>query len=313
MFAPPRRLWNAAQMKILVTGSLGFVGNRLIPHLESAGHAVTGFDRDTVDVSDPEAVSAFVRASAPEAVIHLAAIAFVPSAARDPNLAHRVNVEGTRNIIEAVRAHVPEARLLLIGSGDQYPPQAPGDPPLSEERALAPLGVYAETKAVAEELGHAAARAGMDVVRIRAFNHTGPGQSPNFVAPDFARQIARIEAGDRAPMRVGNLDSVRDFLHVDDVIEAYRHLIDPEVPNGVYNVSSGVGIRIGEILAALASRAGVEPEILRDEARWRPADARVGNCHRLQEVTGWKPLRTLDQTLEAVLDDWRARIREPGA
>lgn len=300
-------------MKILVTGSRGFVGNRLVPHLKGAGHTVAGFDRDTVDVSDSEAVSAFVRASSPDAVVHLAAIAFVPSAAQDPNLAHRVNVEGTRNVIEAVEAHAPGARLLLIGSGDQYPPQAPGAPPLSEETALAPLGVYAETKAAAEELGHAAAHAGLDIVRVRAFNHTGPGQSPNFVAPDFARQIARIEAGDGAPMRVGNLESVRDFLHVDDVIEAYRQLIDPGVPSGVYNVSSGVGTRIGELLESLAAMAGVEPEILRDEARWRPADARVGSYQRLQQATGWKPLHTLDETLKAVLDDWRARIHAQGA
>jgi len=297
-------------MNILVTGSHGFVGNRLVPCLEKAGHSVVGFDRDTVDISDPAAVASIVQSSAPEAIIHLAGIAFVPAAARDPDLARRVNVEGARNLIEAAKAHVPRARLLLVGSGDQYPPGEPGSSPTAEDMPLAPLGAYAETKAAAEQLGLAAAEEGLDVVLVRAFNHTGPGQSPDFVVPDFARQIARIEAGKKDPMRVGNLDSIRDFLHVDDVIQAYRHLVDPKVPGGVYNVASGTGIKIGQVLDSLAALARVHPDVQRDENRWRPADARIGNSQRLQQATGWRPSRSLDKILSEVLDDWRTRIRE---
>ena len=297
-------------MKVLVTGSRGFVGSRLIPRLESAGHGVLGFDQDTVDVTESKAVAKIVQQFAPEAVLHLAAVAFVPDASRDPDLAHRVNVGGTQSVIEALEAHATGARLLLMGSGDQYPALAPGAPPLTESMALDPMGPYATTKSAAEELGRRAAERGLDVVRIRAFNHTGPGQAPLFVAPDFARQLALIEAGGREPIRVGNLESVRDFLHVDDVIEAYLHLLDPGVPADVYNVASGHGTRIGELLESLARLAGVEPQVEADPDRWRPADSRVGDPRRLEETTGWRPQRPLERTLAELLDYWRSRVGE---
>jgi len=297
-------------MKVLVTGSKGFVGSRLIPRLEAAGHGVLGFDQDTVDVTEAEAVAKIVQQFAPEAVLHLAAVAFVPDASRDPGLAHRVNVGGTRSVIEALEAHAAGARLLLVGSGEQYPALAPGAPPLTESMALEPKGPYATTKTAAEELGQRAAEKGLDVVRVRAFNHTGPGQAPLFVAPDFARQLALIEAGAQDPMRVGNLESVRDFLHVDDVIDAYMRLLDPEVPADVYNVASGQGTRIGELLESLARLAGVEPQVEADEDRWRPADSRVGDPRRLERATGWRPQRALDATLSELLDYWRAQVRE---
>ena len=297
-------------MRVLVTGSRGFVGTRLIPRLEEAGHEVLGFDQDTVDVTDGTAVAGLVRQFSPEALVHLAAIAFVPEASRDPNLAHRVNVGGTQSVIQALEAHAAGARLLLIGSGDQYPAIAPGGPPLSESTVLDPKGPYATTKAAAEQLGLRAAQQGMDVVCVRAFNHTGPGQAPLFVAPDFAQQLARIEAGHSEPMRVGNLDSVRDFLHVDDVIDAYIELLDPGVSAGVYNVASGEGTRIGELLESLARLAGVEPQVETDETRWRPADSRVGDPRRIQDATGWNPRRSLETTLAELVDYWRHRVRE---
>ena len=297
-------------MKILVTGSRGFVGTRLIPRLEAAGHVVAGFDRDSVDICDPGAVADFVRRFSPEATAHLAAVAFVPAASKDPNLARRVNVGGTKNLIEALQAHTSDARLLLVGSGEQYPALEPNSPPLSEDEPLAPTGPYATTKTAAEELSREAAEEGLDVVAVRAFNHTGPGQAPDFVAPDFARQIAQIEAGASPVMRVGNLDSIRDFLHVDDVIDAYLRLLDPKVPAGVYNVASGQGTRIGTLLDTLATLANVSPQVERDETRWRPADARVGDARRLSDATGWAPSRSLEQILVELLDYWRERIRE---
>ena len=297
-------------MKILVTGSRGFVGSRLIPRLEAAGHRVTGFDADTIDVSDSAGVQAFIQRSCPDAIIHLAAVAFVPAAAKDPNLAHRVNVHGTKNVIAAMEAHSPKARLLLVGSSEQYRAVAPTGLALTEKSPLDPKGSYAETKAAAERLGLQAAERGLDVVTIRAFNHTGPGQAPLFVAPDFARQIALIEAGNSPVMRVGNLESVRDFLHVDDVIEAYLHLLDPRVPARTYNIASGVGTRIGSLLETIAQFAGVSPKIERDEERWRDADARVGNAERLRKATGWSASRSLEETLFDLLEYWRERIKE---
>ncbi len=297
-------------MKILVTGSRGFVGTRLIPRLEAAGHQVTGFDADSIDVSDSPRVRAFVERSCPEAVVHLAAVAFLPAAAKDPGLAQRVNVHGTQNVIDALEAHAPKARLLLVGSGEQYRAVEPNAPALTEDAPLDPQGSYATTKAAAERLGQQAADRGLDVVTIRAFNHTGPGQAPLFVAPDFARQIALIEAGSPPLMRVGNLESVRDFLHVDDVIEAYLKLLDRQTPAGTYNIASGVGTRIGSLLDALAQLAGVTPKIERDDDRWRPADSRVGNAQRLREATGWRASRSLEATLFELLVYWRDRIKE---
>ena len=297
-------------MRVLVTGSRGFVGTRLIPRLEAAGHVVAGFDLDSVDICDPGAVANFVQRFSPEAAAHLAAVAFVPAASEDPNLARRVNVGGTKNLIEALQAHASAARLLLVGSGEQYPALEPGSPPLSEDEPLAPTGPYATTKTAAEELGREAAEKGLDVVAVRAFNHTGPGQALNFVAPNFARQIAEIEAGASPLMRVGNLDSVRDFLHVEDVVDAYLRLLDPKVPAGVYNVASGTGTRIGALLDTVAALARASPQIDRDATRWGPADARVGDAQRLRDATGWAPSHSREEILTELLDYWRERVQE---
>jgi GDP-4-dehydro-6-deoxy-D-mannose reductase len=148
------------------------------------------------------------------------------------------------------------------------------------------------------------------VIRIRAFNHTGAGQDPRFVAPDFASQIARIEAGAPPLMRVGNMESVRDFLHVDDVLDAYIKLLEPNVASDVYNVASGIATQIGQLLRILSDLAGVEPEIQRDDDRWRPADSRVGDARKLREATGWSPLYSLPEILSELLDHWRVRIKE---
>ncbi len=298
-----------AGMKVLVTGSKGFVGRRLMPGLAEAGHLVSGFDRDRVDICDPEAVTRAVAEAKADAVIHLAGISFIPAAAHSPDLARRVNVGGAKNLIRAIESETPRARLLLVGSGDQYEPAATSAAPLDENARLVPRGPYAESKAAAETLAMAATERGLEVIRIRAFNHTGPGQEPQFVAPDFAGQIARIEAGASPLMRVGNLDSVRDFLHVEDVVAAYISLLSPHVEPGIYNVASGVGTRIGEILELLAAQARVAPEILIDEKRWRPSDARVGDARKLQKATGWSPRVSLAATLSELLEYWRKRIR----
>ncbi|MBW2383219.1 MAG: GDP-mannose 4,6-dehydratase [Deltaproteobacteria bacterium] len=294
-------------MRVLVTGANGFVGRRLQRQLGEASHEVFPCDRDTVDVSDPGSVDRIVAETAPEAVIHLAAISFVPDSVRDPTLTYRVNFLGARNLIDSIERLAPGARVLLIGSGDQYAPMQPGGRPRRETDPLMPRSPYARTKAAAEQLGGLATERGLAVVRVRAFNHTGPGQEPRFVAPDFARQIAAIAAGRQAPeMRVGNLASVRDFLHVADVVDAYLRLLDPGVPSTVYNVASGRGTPIGELLEVLGELAGVEPHVEVEAARFRPADALVGDPTRLREATGWTPQHSLRDTLRELLEFWKA-------
>jgi len=144
-------------------------------------------------------------------------------------------------------------------------------------------------------------------VRVRPFNHTGAGQRDDFVAPALARQVAAVAAGRAEPrLRVGNLDSVRDFLHVDDVVDAYAALLDPAVPAGVYNLASGRGLRIGELVEALLSLAGTRAGIEVDRERWRPADRLVGDPGRLRRVTGWRPRRPLEQAWRELLDEHAA-------
>ncbi len=293
-------------MRVYVTGGSGFVGQRLIPRLVEAGHEVTASDRE-VDVSAPRAMAdAFARAR-PDAIVHLAAQSSVAASWRDPAVAYRVNFLGARSVLQALANQVPRARLLLVGSGDQYAPTQPGSPPLSERDSLRPRSPYARSKTAAEQLGSLAAADGLDVLRIRAFNHTGAGQSVQFVASDFSQQIAEILAGSRPPeMRVGNLDAVRDFLHVDDVVGAYLRLLEPEAPADIYNVASGEGTSIRSLLETLCEIASVSPNIEIDPARFRPTDWMRGDAGRLRRVTGWRPATPLRDALAELLAFWRA-------
>jgi GDP-4-dehydro-6-deoxy-D-mannose reductase len=172
---------------------------------------------------------------------------------------------------------------------------------------LAPRSPYARSKAAAEVLGNEAAARGLDVIRLRPFNHTGAGQTPQFVASDFAKQVSEIAAGRRAPqMRVGNLDSLRDFLHVDDVLDAYLGLLDRSAPADIYNVASGEGTSIRDLLDMLCDIADVTPDVEIDPERFRPTDWVIGDASRLRKATGWKPTRMLRDALVELVEYWRS-------
>lgn len=276
--------------------------------MTSAGWQVCAVDRD-LDVRDYAAVEARVAELAPQAIVHLAAQSSPALSLGAPEESIRINFLGTCHVLEAAARRAPRARVLLIGSGEQYGPAAPGAAAWTESAPFRPGTPYARSKACSDLLGaHYAAR-GLDVVRVRAFNHSGPGQSDTFVLPSFARQAAEIAQGRRAPVfSVGNLDSVRDFLDVDDVVDAYLRLLDPRVPAGAYNVASGVGRRIGTLLDLLRQEAGIEARVEVDPARIRPADVSVGDASRLRAATGWEPRVPFEVSLRRVLDDWRARV-----
>jgi GDP-4-dehydro-6-deoxy-D-mannose reductase len=297
-------------VRVFVTGARGFVGGHLVPRLIDEGFEVTATDRD-LDVCDRAAVEAKLKQAAPEAIVHLAAQSSVAASMEDPERTHRINAGGALSVLEGALRCGSQPRVLLIGSADQYGTALPGSPPFTESSPLAPASAYARSKTEAEQLGTSFVDAGLEVVRIRAFSHSGPGQSDAFALSSFARQIAEIKAGRRpAVLRVGNLDSVRDYLDVEDVVEAYVRLLDPTVEADIYNVASGVGARLGDLLDALLDLGGSHASIERDPARYRPADCSVGDASRLRAATGWKPAVSTARMLERLLADWSRKITE---
>jgi len=292
-------------MRIVVTGAGGFVGQRLCARLRAEDVEVRGYDRE-VDVSEASAVAHAVRESRPDAVVHLAAVSFVPDSETQPELAYRVNYIGTRNVLAAVADIAPKARVLVVSSGQVYGSAAPGAPPFDEMSALRPNTHYARTKAAADLLAGVYAEGGLQVVRLRPFNHTGPGRPAHFVESSFSRQIARMERGLQTPrLSVGNLAAVRDFLHVDDVVDAYWRLLQPNAPTGIFNVASGRAVQVQEVLSLLLSHTELRPKICEAREYWRPADASVGTAQRLAKATGWSPTHSLEETLHSVLEAWR--------
>lgn len=273
--------------------------------LREAGHDAHGADRE-VDVTNPVAIRRALEDPLPEAIIHLAAMSSVATSWREPQRCYQLNFVGTRTLLAAAHSACPDARVILIGSADQYAATVAG--PIDETTPLRPRSPYARTKAAAELLGSAAAERGQDVVRVRAFNHTGAGQRDAFVVSSFARQVALIRLGRQAPvMRVGNLESVRDFLHVDDVLAAYLALLDPKVPADVYNIASGRSTRIREVLDRLIEIADIEPRVETDPDRWRKTDWLVGDASRLQSRTQWRPQISLESILSELYEDWLSK------
>lgn len=274
-----------------------------------AGHEVfaTG---DELDVRQLDPLEQALGQAEPDAVIHLAALSSVAGSWKDPATTYQVNYVGTTNLLDVIERNFPRVRVLLLGSADEYVTTEANSPAYTEATGLRPASPYARTKAACELLGAVATERGLDVVRTRSFNHTGAGQSDLFVASSFARQLAEMTEGVRAQtMSVGNLQSVRDFLDVDDVISAYIALLDPGVPANVYNVASGTPLKIEDLLATLIDLAGVNPEVSVNPDYFRPTDQLVGDATRLREATGWAPQIPLRDTLSALLEGWRAQIR----
>lgn len=293
-------------MRVWITGAAGFVGRRLAARLREDGAEVVPSDLGDVDVSDAPAVQRTLARLRPDAVVHLAALSSSVRAEAEPLRAMRVNLLGSLAVLEGMRRETPGAKLLLVSSGAVYGSLAPGAAPFREDAPLRPQGVYAAGKAAADLLGAHYARHGQCVLRVRPFNHTGPGRGADFAEARFARALAEMEQGRRPPvLRVGNLDARRDFLHVDDVVEAYCRLLRDHTAGGVFNVAGGRALRIGELLEMLVANARVRPSIEVDPALLRPADASAGDARRLQEQTGWAPRHRLEDALAQLLDEAR--------
>jgi len=307
-------------VRVLITGSGGFVGRHLVATLRARGHDVVqsdhtaGDDVLAVDVTDPLAVRGAVELAQPDAIAHLAAQAFVPASLADPERTFAINANGTLHVLDAVRDVMmggAAPRVLVVSSADVYGAQPPEAYPLRETAPPLPRNPYAASKAAAEALVLGYARSyGVDAVVTRAFNHIGPGQDERFAVAAFAAQIARVAAGGDPLVLVGNLDASRDFLDVRDVCEAYVMLLEGGGQAGeIYNVCSGTATTMKEVLRRLVLLARVPVEVREDPARMRPADVpvSVGDAGKLRRATGWAPRIPLAEALRTVYDDARSR------
>lgn len=306
-------------MRALITGSQGFVGQYLRRELEANGYEVMGLDLqagpDTlqVDLLDPEQLAGAVRSAKPDAVFHLAGQADVAKSWHLPQKTMEINVIGAINLMDAVRAVDLSARIVLVGSSDQYGSLGAAGQCVSEGLDLRPQTPYAISKRAQEEMALAYVRAyGMNVCMTRSFNHGGTGQRKGFLIPDFASGIARVEKGLETSLKVGNLDAKRDFTHVRDVARAYRLIAEKGGPGEVYNVGSGMTYSAREILDRLCAMAVCPIPVERDPAKLRPSDTPVICCDhgKLTQDTGWEPEVPLDVILWDVLEEWRKNAQK---
>ena len=299
-------------MRALVTGAGGFVGGHLVRHLEEQGDEVVQLERDVdgIDIVDGDAIGRAIADAAPEAVYHLAGAADVGGSWRAPHETFLANAVGTLNVLEASR-HVGAERVLAVTSADVYGHVTEAELPLDEDQPLRPVSPYAASKVAADALaqqawlGHR-----LPVIRVRAFNHLGPGQSDKFVAPSLAARIARNErdGGDEVP--IGNMTPMRDITDVRDVVRAYRLLVTDGTPGEAYNVCSGRAVSVEELANTLLGMARRPMKLVTDPGLQRPVDipVLVGDSTRLSKATGWAPTVSLEQTLADVLADWRGRV-----
>jgi GDP-4-dehydro-6-deoxy-D-mannose reductase len=317
-------------MRALVTGVSGFVGGHLAEHLIAAGDLVVGLSSsgrwpkhlshlgqhvrlercDLADVDEAELAGQIARKQ-PDVIFHLAAQANPQASIDDPRGTWALNLSATLNLLEAVKASGRKPRLLLISSGVCYGNPAPEHLPVSERCPLRPNNPYAASKAAVDLLGiqHFLSH-GTDTVMVRPFNHAGPRQSPTYVLSALARQVAEVEAGQKPRVEVGNLDVIRDFTDVRDVVRGYHLLAQKGSPGEIYNLGTGRGTKISDALATLAAHAGRPVEVYVDPARVRPVDQPllVADPSKLRAATGWKPSFSIEQTLTDMLNYWRDTI-----
>ncbi len=299
-------------MKALVTGADGFVGGHLLEHLRANGDVVVGVDREC-DVTDAPSVRDVLEQVRPDAIYHLAALTAVGASWSNAVEFTRVNVLGTKNVLDAASDVVPAATIVLVSSADVYGVVRPEDLPLVESFRVAPANPYASSKVEAEHVARDAVRERRQrVVIARPFNHVGPGQSTDFVVPAIVNRLLQAVADGADEIVVGDLSTRRDFSDVRDVVRAYRLLIEHGVSGEVYNIASGVDVGLSDIAHRLVEAIAPHVRLVTDETLIRPVEVPVscGSYERLRRATKWRPTITLDTSLHDVIDEMRTRRAE---
>lgn len=305
-------------MKVLVTGAAGFVGGHLVPYLRSEGYDVVGTaltetgNYRLLDIREPAFVNAVVSEVKPDLVFHLAGQSSVSLSWRDPALTYEVNALGTHYLFDALHRHVPNCKVHVAASSDEYGKVPPEDCPLDESAPLRPVSPYAVSRVTGEWIARMYYESfGVHAVVTRAFMHIGPGQPPSFATADWARQIALAEIGQGEPVvRTGNLEGKREFGDVRDVVRAYRLALEKGEPGAAYNVATGKAYLLRDVLDMLIGMSTVEITTETDPQKLRPVDFPVlfGDASKLEAATGWKPTYELEDTLADVLDYWRKEV-----
>ena len=310
-------------MKYLVTGISGFVGAHLTKRLVSQGHSIIGVDANAseglagirfhqVSLMDSAALRELVGDVRPERIIHLASASSVAFSWENPVDCFVNNTNIFLNLVEAVRSCRVPCRILSVGSSEEYGPVSPQDVPLQESRLSNPMSPYAVARVAQEHLSKVYAKGyGLDIVCTRSFNHLGPGQTDRFVISSFVRQAVEVSRGRRPGITCGSLDIVRDFVDVRDVVSAYGIILDKGVSGEIYNVCSGRGTSLREILEMICRKVGIPPRFDQDPHLIRPIDNPViiGSDVKLKGL-GFKRAYDLDRSLDDLIAWWMTKIQE---
>ena len=316
-------------MRVLITGATGFVGLHLRRYLlQNTDWAIYGtsfpnapsepisHDRERLtllDLRNKADTETFVNEVNPQFIIHLAAQSHVPTSYKDPWGTLQNNILGQLNLLQACVKYQLKPRTLIIGSSEEYGRAKVEDLPLTEDHPLRPENPYSVSKVAQDMLGYQYFRSfDMPIIRLRPFNHVGPGQSLRFVLPAFASQVARIEANQsEAIIRVGNLEPARDFTDVRDVVRAYYLALLKGQPGEVYNIASGRAHTIRYLVNQLLAHTEKEIEVVVDPERFRPADTPIiyGSAAYIKQHTGWMPELTIERTIHDVLNEWRDKVK----
>jgi GDP-4-dehydro-6-deoxy-D-mannose reductase len=315
-------------MRALITGISGFAGSHLADHLlgknyevygsirwrsrtENIRHIFKDLNLIECDLRDSHSTFNLIKTVEPDVIFHLAAQSFVPTSWHSPEDTIYTNVVGTVNLLQAVTLNKLDPVIQIAGSSEEYGLVYKDEVPIKETNPTRPLSPYAVSKVAETLLGYQYQKSySLKIILTRAFNHTGPRNSDVFVVSNFARQIAEIEKNKKTDIEVGNLISVRDFSDVRDIVQAYEFAIRKCKYGELYNISSGKGIKIKEILDMLISMANKEIKIREDPKRKRPSDVPliIGNSEKFINETGWKPKIKLEKTLEDLLNFWRDQV-----